>query len=380
MKLKRCCAAILAGTLCLSGLGGCSSSGQKQDTGKETVQDTEENDLEDEDSNDEDLQKVPDMYKPSDLVMESEDQYEYPYLGLNFTVPQSLLDAMDNKEVAMLNEAMGRDDDSQIDYGFFSWSIMTKEQLNAEVESQGTGYYDWADGLERIGVLGVYHSGQLENLDKLTKCSEHKEIGKSEDGEYTYYISTNPDADPALTEAVGQIKAEITEMMPLEDAENSSSDVVNLGEFTVQDINGQSYTQDMFKDYELTMINVFATWCSPCINEIPDLQKLSEEMAGEGVAVAGIVMDASDGFGNAVDETVEKAKVLAERTKAAYPFLIPDAGNLNGRLEGIDAVPETFFVDKNGTIVGQTYTGSRSLDEWKSIVQETLNGMQGEGD
>ena len=45
---------------------------------------------------------------------------------------------------------------------------------------------------------------------------------------------------------------------------------------------------------------------------------------------------------------------------------------MNGRLVGIQAVPETFFVDKNGTIVGETYSGSHSLDEWTEIVKQTL--------
>ena len=63
---------------------------------------------------------------------------------------------------------------------------------------------------------------------------------------------------------------------------------------------------------------------------------------------------------------------MAEQTGVTYPFLIPDAGYLNGRLMGINAVPETFFVDKDGNIVGETYTGSRSLDEWKSVVEQEL--------
>ena len=57
----------------------------------------------------------------------------------------------------------------------------------------------------------------------------------------------------------------------------------SLGEFTMQDINGETYTQEMFADYDLTMVNVFTTWCSPCIGEIPDLQKLRDEVESQGV-------------------------------------------------------------------------------------------------
>lgn len=147
-----------------------------------------------------------------------------------------------------------------------------------------------------------------------------------------------------------------------------------MGEFSLQDINGEDYTQEMFADYDLTLVNIFATWCPPCIGEIPDLQKLRDEMEDQGVNVVGIVLDGIDGTGNVDSAAVETAKLLAERTGASYPFLIPDAGGLNGRLSGVSAVPETFFVDKQGNIVGETYSGARSLEEWKSIVEAELEG------
>jgi len=48
---------------------------------------------------------------------------------------------------------------------------------------------------------------------------------------------------------------------------------------------------------------------------------------------------------------------------------------MNGRLNGISAFPETFFVDKNGNIVGETYSGSHSLEDWKEIVEKELENV-----
>ena len=79
--------------------------------------------------------------------------------------------------------------------------------------------------------------------------------------------------------------------------------------------------------------------------------------------------------GDPDEEAVEKAKVLAEKAEVTYPFLIPDAGYLNGSLAGISAVPTTFFVDKEGNIVGETYTGSRSYEEWESVIEKELSGV-----
>ena len=72
---------------------------------------------------------------------------------------------------------------------------------------------------------------------------------------------------------------------------SEASDSGSLGEFSMEDVNGETYTQEMFADHDLTMINVFTTWCSPCIREIPDLEKLSKEMEDQGVQVVGIVLD-----------------------------------------------------------------------------------------
>ena len=124
----------------------------------------------------------------------------------------------------------------------------------------------------------------------------------------------------------------------------------------------------------MTGVQTCALPISPCIGEIPDLQKLRDEMEDQGVNVVGIVLDGIDETGNVDSAAVETAKLLAERTGASYPFLIPDAEGLNGRLSGVSAVPETFFVDKQGNIVGETYSGARSLEEWKSIVEAELEG------
>lgn len=158
-----------------------------------------------------------------------------------------------------------------------------------------------------------------------------------------------------------------------EDTDGAKEDSVNLGEFSLEDINGEVYTQEMFAEYDLTMVNVFATWCSPCVKEIPDLEKLHQEMGERGVNIAGIVLDTVDGSGKKDEEGVEKAKLLAEKTGASYPFLIPDEGNLNGIISGVSAVPTTFFVDKEGNIVGEIYTGARSFQDWKSIAEGVMN-------
>ena len=150
----------------------------------------------------------------------------------------------------------------------------------------------------------------------------------------------------------------------------------NVGKFEMTGIDKKTYTEDMFSEYDLTLVNVFTTWCSPCVNEIPELEKLYQELKDQGVGVTGVVLDTADSEGNQDEQAIKKAELLQEKTKATYPFLIPDKNMMNGRLQGISAFPETFFVDKNGNIVGETYSGSHTLEEWKEIVEKELSAIK----
>ena len=95
---------------------------------------------------------------------------------------------------------------------FFHWNKLTEEQKNEDVNLLGTGYEDWLKSIERVGTLGVYSKDVIDDLDSITGCNEHKELGTSEDGNYKYYLSINKDAESDLTDEIEKIEATITEM------------------------------------------------------------------------------------------------------------------------------------------------------------------------
>lgn len=323
-------------------------------------------------------------FKPSDVTCKAQDSYEYPFLGLKLSLSKELLKQIKDQSIAMLTTEDFENQTNAVTYAYVSWSKMTEEQKNAEIQKMGTGYDDWVAGLDRIGTIGVYDEASQKKLDEITGCTEHKELGSSSDGKYKYYLSTNKDADEKLTKELEKIKTDITEMTPYQnisvfdqpqDTSSNPEDVKSVGKFETTGIDGKTYTEKVFSDYDLTLVNVFTTWCSPCVKEIPELQELYKEMKDKGVGVAGVVLDTTDEKGNQDEEAVKKAGILQEKTKAEYPFLIPDTTMMNGRLQGISAFPETFFVDKDGNIVGDTYTGSHTLDEWKEIVEKELKNV-----
>jgi thiol-disulfide isomerase/thioredoxin len=319
-------------------------------------------------------------FKPSETTVQAQDSYEYPFLGLNMKLPEELLKQIKEQTIAMISNEVWNDNADAIKYAYISWSEMTEEQKEAEVDKMGTAYDDWYNSLAKVGAIGIYDEDSEKELDKITGCTEHKEIGSSSDGKYKYYLSTNKDADESLKKEVEKIDVTLTEMTPFQQLSafdqpqetSNAGDSTNVGKFETKGVDGKDYTEKVFSDYDLTLVNVFTTWCSPCVNEIPELEKLYEEMKEKGVGVVGVVLDTVGDDAKQNEDTVKKAGVLQEKTKASYPFLIPDSTMMNGRLNGISAFPETFFVDKEGNIVGETYSGSHSLDEWKEIVEKEL--------
>lgn len=318
----------------------------------------------------------------SDVACPAQNSYEYPFIGLNLTLPEALLQQMTDKTVAMLTDESWTDELDAIRYAVISFRQMTEEQSTAEVEKVGTGYMDWVDSLAMIGTIGMYDADSVKDLDTITGCTEHTELGKSSDGAYTYYLSLNKDADESLASELKEIQATLTEITPpqqlsaFDQPQAEASTDTAVGNFQMNDVDGTSYDQSLFADNEVTLVNVFTTWCSPCVNEIPELQKLSEQMKEQGVGVVGVVLDTVSN-GSEDSEAIQKAQLLREKTGASYPFLIPDDSMMNGHLNGISAFPHSFFVDKNGNILGEAVEGSHDLEGWTELVNAQLEALKG---
>ena len=135
-------------------------------------------------------------------------------------------------------------------------------------------------------------------------------------------------------------------------------------------------TMDVFKDYDLTLVNLFATWCTPCVREIPELNQLKKDMADKNVNVIGVCLDAVDPYGNPIPENIAIAYDLKARTGAEYNFYQPDFDLFGGRMMQVTAVPETFFVDREGNVVGMTWMGARDLAGWTKVVEGTLAALE----
>ena len=126
--------------------------------------------------------------------------------------------------------------------------------------------------------------------------------------------------------------------------------------FTATDLNGRIVTSEIFEKNKVTMLNIWGTFCGPCIREMPDLAKLNEANKGKGVEVVGIVVDILDRKGNVDSRIKSTAETIIAQTGANYTNIVPSKEMLNGLLKNVQAVPATIFVDSNGNQIGGSFS------------------------
>lgn len=146
--------------------------------------------------------------------------------------------------------------------------------------------------------------------------------------------------------------------------------------FTAQDLDGNPVDESVFADAKLTMINVWGTFCTPCLEEMPDLAELNREYQEKGVQIIGICSDTMNADKELDQDQVEKARELAEQTGADYLHIAMSGTLMDTLLPQVMAVPMTIFVDSEGTQVGTAYMGARDKEGWAEIMEEVLASVQ----
>lgn len=134
------------------------------------------------------------------------------------------------------------------------------------------------------------------------------------------------------------------------------------------DIEGNTVTEEVFTQSKLTMVNVWATYCNPCLSEMPGLGELSAQYDPEEFQIIGIVSDVMDG---GEQETLDAAAALIQETGADYTHLLLNESLYYALLTEVSAVPTTFFVDENGTIL-DTVVGAKEKADWEALIDGYL--------
>ena len=146
-----------------------------------------------------------------------------------------------------------------------------------------------------------------------------------------------------------------------------------LADLELTDQFGNTHTLSDYKG-KVIFLNFWATWCGPCRNEMPDIQKLYEEYSAQGedaeVVILGI---AGPGIGQ--EGSAEEIADFMEENGYTYPVLMDAGGEMFTRY-GISAFPTTFMIDKDGNVYGYV-PGQMTENIMRSIIDQTL-GNSGE--
>lgn len=149
--------------------------------------------------------------------------------------------------------------------------------------------------------------------------------------------------------------------------ENPGASVV----FEGKDMEGNVISSDIFAQSRLTMINVWATYCNPCLREMPELAQLPDEYDAADFQLIGIINDLMEGTdGNQMEE----AEALIEQTGADYPHLLLNLSVYEALLTDVTAVPTTFFLDGEGNVL-DTVVGAMDKESWKEKIDGLLEEL-----
>jgi len=131
-------------------------------------------------------------------------------------------------------------------------------------------------------------------------------------------------------------------------------------DFSLKDVlQGKEYSLSQFKG-KVVVINFFTFFCGPCRDEMPDLNKINNELKGKGLQTLGIALSS--------DPT--QIRFLVKQLGLEYPVLIGN-DKVSDAYGSIAVVPTTVIIDKEGN-VAQRIEGTRKKEVFMKLIQPLL--------
>ena len=132
-------------------------------------------------------------------------------------------------------------------------------------------------------------------------------------------------------------------------------------DFTLESLDGTSLRLSDLRG-KAVLLNFWATWCGPCKIEMPWFIELQKEYGPQGLQVVGVAMD---------DSSKDDIAKFAREMGVNYPVLLGKeaVGDAYG---GVPALPETFFIGRDGKIVDKII-GLRGKAEIEDAIKKSLN-------
>ena len=143
---------------------------------------------------------------------------------------------------------------------------------------------------------------------------------------------------------------------------SGSIDDGRIKDFSITCLDGSTFSLSGQKE-KVVVINLWATWCIPCINELPDLDRIQREYEGD-VTVIAI---------HTPPVTEDVSEWLSDRSYE-MKFAVDEDGNISEMVSPSSVLPHTVVIDRNGTVVYDR-AGSIEYVEFSDIIANAVNAV-----
>lgn len=208
----------------------------------------------------------------------------------------------------------------------------------------------------------------------LTACGAKKEAAAptaaAEAVTETAAAETTAAPETAADEPVTEAKAEETaesETKAEKEHKIKSDRYVKFPDFSAKTIDEEPVTNDIFLEKDLTVLNIWGTFCPPCIGEMPELGDWAREMP-DNVQLIGLICDIA---GDEDTEHINLAHEIIDKANVEYMNIVANE-DFYPILAEVTGVPTTVFIDGDGNIVGHIIVGA-NVPGYKEYVAQLLN-------
>ena len=317
--------------------------------------------------------------------------WDLPLAGFSFTVPESFRSCKGQLYYA---------DRGETDYGseIFSADIIylaRTDEEKAAFEEKAAGATELTPELQAVtdeyydnrnpGLVSFVCAGKAIDSQKIIDTvlygfptKEFTQVGETDKYNFYFIVPDYTGYEDFLRENLGdelyeEFDAQLKNAGSLK-AQVSVKDPVRpvtaagTGEqfvFETTDLDGKAVSSaDLFAGHKVTMINIWATWCDPCKNELPELEEFAKELAGKDCQIIGICEDTSydDTAAAEAKEILAKAGVTYTNIKATDEML---------EMMTCLAMPTSYFVDSSGHVLTTPIKGA-DFEKYREKLEEAL--------
>ena len=317
--------------------------------------------------------------------------WDLPLAGFSFTVPESFRSCKGQLYFA---------DRGETDYGseIFSADIIylaRTDEEKAAFEEKAAGATELTPELQAVtdeyydnrnpGLVSFVCAGKEIDSQKITDtvlyglpAREFTQVGESDKYNFYFIVPDYTGYEDFLRENLGNelyeefdaqlknagsLKAQVSVKEPVRPVTAAGTGEQFVFETT--DLDGNAVTSAaLFAGHKVTMINIWATWCDPCKNELPELEEFAKELAGKDCQIIGICEDTSydDTAASEAKEILAKAGVTYTNIKATDEML---------EMMTCLAMPTSYFVDSEGHVLTMPVRGA-DFEKYRERIEEAL--------